>query len=151
MPSASPCHSAIFFYFLKNILPSAKDRHSAIFFLNLFCREPDPGTRQIFFYFLKTYFAECKPWALGNFFLFFKTYFAECQREALGNFFLKINFAECPLGRHSAKPTLPSAPMALDKIFFLFWAQIFFLWPCDSISNSILKFGAILTFFDIFH
>jgi hypothetical protein len=33
----------------------------------------------------------------------------------------------------------------------IFFGPKFFLGPCDSISNSILKFGAILTFFDIFH
>jgi len=67
--------------------------------------------------------------------------------------FLLINFAECPLGRHSAKATLPSALYGTRQniyIFFIFGPN-FFLGPCDSISNSILKFGAILTFFDIFH
>ena len=40
--------------------------------------------------------------------------------------------------------------MALGKIFFFFdFGPKFFWGPCDSISNSILKFGAILTFFII--
>ena len=105
------------------------------------------GTWQTIFLFLKTYFAECQPQALGNFFYFLKTYFAECKPWALGKFFfnflklilpsasarhsaifllfLKINFAECPLGRHSAKPTLPSAPHGTRQKK-IFWAQNFF-------------------------
>ena len=39
--------------------------------------------------------------------------------------FLKINFAECPLGRHSAKPTLPSAPHGTGQFFFIL-GPIFF-------------------------
>ena len=36
--------------------------------------------------------------------------------------------------------------MGLGKIYFFILGPNFFLGPCDSISNSILKFGAILTF-----
>ena len=81
-----------------------------------------------------------------------------------------------PSARHSVKPgsrqnwALPSAGRwpACDgghlpsdfaecltagtrQIFFLILGPNFFLGPCASISNSILKFGEILTFFDIFH
>ena len=57
-------------------------------------------------------------------------------------FIFENQLCRVPLGR--------VAPMALGKFFFDFGPK-FFLGPCDSISNSILKFGAILTFFDIFH
>ena len=115
-------------------MPSVSLGHSAIFFNILKLILPSASARHsvIFFY-------------------FFKTYFAECQRQTLGKkkLFLKINFAECALGRHSAKPTLPSAPHGTRQKKNILGPN-FFLWPCDSISNSILKFWAILTFFIYF-
>ena len=88
-------------------------------FKNLFCRVPVPRHSANFF--LKHILPSVSLGHSAIFFKFFKTYFAECQHQALGNFFLflKINFAECPLGRHSTKPTLPSAPHGTrQNIFF---------------------------------
>ena len=106
---------------VKVALPSA--RHSAKVPLGKRWPARDGGH-------LQSDFAECLTAGTRQFFFIFKNLF--CRVPARGTrqiffYILKTYFAECPLGRHSAKPTLPSAPYGtLQNIFYYYFGPKFF-------------------------
>ena len=71
-------------------------------------------------------FAECLTAGTRQFFFIFKNLFCRVPAPGTRQFFFKTYFAECLLGRHSAKPTLPSAPHGTRQNIFSDFGPKFF-------------------------